>query len=263
MSQESPFLVDPWLSSHLGFDCYSWTRDCDLFPRDLWYTLTFDSEDWMLTTLFEETADINEAVDVDSGFRDLPGESLLCDVRISFKHDVLGDIRRDESGSLARLPPTAIVRPICPSDADAVCAIAQNVFVHSRFHMDPRIPLEVAMKLKGEWARNIALGHRGECGWVLDVAGTAVGFVGLARRKSVVDERLNLAVDLIAVDSEFAGRGVGDALLTQAISHAVRSGVDLYASTQRSNVSAQHLYRRNGLQQQSKISRIAHSRPRS
>ena len=263
MSQVSPFLVDSWLSSHLGFVCYSWKRDCDVFPRDLWRTLTVDSEDWMLTTIFEEAADSGDAVDINSGFRDLPGRSLLCDVRISFKHDVLGVVQDVEGRQSDRLPPTAIIRPIRPSDADAVCAIAQKVFVHSRFHMDPRIALDVAMKLKGEWARNIALGSRGQCGWVLDVAGTAVGFVGLARRKSVVDERLDLAVDLIAVDSEFTGRGVGDELLTQAISHAVRSGVDLYASTQRSNVAAQHLYRRNGLQQQSAIAWIAHSRPRS
>ena len=100
------------------------------------------------------------------------------------------------------------------SDEESVSKIAHTSFPCSRWHRDELISPEQADALKEEWARNFWRGERGDYMIVAECDGRVVGFHQVVRQ-----DRETLLVDLIAVDQDFRGRGIGAGLVRYAIEH--------------------------------------------
>ncbi len=130
---------------------------------------------------------------------------------------------------------TAGVREASAADADAVAELAGRAFAQSRFHLDSRIGASIANRIKAAWARNYFAGRRGDAMVVAEQDGRILGFLQLIRGNAGT-----WAIDLIAVDADARGRGLGGRLVAFA---ARRAGCRrLRVGTQVANVRSIRLY---------------------
>ena len=139
---------------------------------------------------------------------------------------------------------TVIVDDILPTQHEAVLDIASSSFVYSRFHLDPRIPTEAANAVKRAWIANYINGNRGERLMVALLDEEPVGF--LAVLASTFDGQPCRVIDLIAVDSDQQGRGVGRALVSYFVERYNGECPLLRVGTQVANVASMRLYESAG-----------------
>ena len=152
-----------------------------------------------------------------------------------------------ETGRATRSSSTAdvaITDYVAPTQHEAVLDIAGSAFVYSRFHLDPQIPLEAANAIKRAWTANYIAGNRGERLMVALLEEEPVGFVAVLGGE--VDGQRSRVIDLIAVDPDHQGRGIGGALVSSfAKWHAEECDL-LRVGTQAANVASMRLYERCG-----------------
>jgi len=122
------------------------------------------------------------------------------------------------------------------ADCERVKQIAECSFRFSRFHADPNFEPDLANRIKAAWAGNFFEGQRGHRMLVAEEQGHLSGFILLVENPEAT------AVDLIAVDPAFQGRGLGQALL----SAAERKGRRIFAGTQQANLASCRLYQKCG-----------------
>jgi ribosomal protein S18 acetylase RimI-like enzyme len=147
----------------------------------------------------------------------------------------------------ARLPvrpatrvPDVDIHDVRPAEAAAVAAIAGRSFRYSRFHLDPAFPKEVADRVKREWIANAARGQRGDSLLVACDGEKPVGFLAVLTARS---EGIPCAViDLIAVDPDAQGRGIGRALVDAFVSRYGATHPLLRVGTQAANTRSLVLY---------------------
>jgi ribosomal protein S18 acetylase RimI-like enzyme len=148
------------------------------------------------------------------------------------------DMRKPGTGEAAPKTDHLNIGEIKPAEADAVLDIAGSAFRYSRFHLDPRIDVALAHKIKREWIRNYVLGKRGAGLLVAREAGQPIGFLAhLITRGTAV-------IDLIAVANDAHGRGAGSAL-TAAFA-GLYAGMPRIVGTQIANLPSIRLYTRLG-----------------
>jgi len=133
-----------------------------------------------------------------------------------------------------------MVRPAIPEDEPWVRSLAAGSLTLSRFHQDPRIPDELAGRIKAGWVGNYFAGLRGQAMLVAEKDGQGVGFLLLL----VTAE--SLVVDLVAVDASLRRQGVARAMLGAAMG-GVGAGLGLRAGTQAANAASIRLYENLGL----------------
>lgn len=126
------------------------------------------------------------------------------------------------------------------SDQDAVAELSRNSFSFSRFHLDPKINIEVANKVKSEWARNFFLSKRGQYMLVAENSSGIVGFLQLLAPKP--DQ---LIIDLIAVAETARGQGLAGAMISFAESN-ISDIKSIVVGTQVANTSSVRLYENLG-----------------
>jgi dTDP-4-amino-4,6-dideoxy-D-galactose acyltransferase len=142
-------------------------------------------------------------------------------------------------------PPDVAVRvPSSAEQHEAVANIAGRCFRWSRFHLDPRIPVDRANLIKRRWAENYCRGQRGAGLYVGEVGGRVAGF--LAVLESAVDGRKAAIIDLIGVSPEHQGRGVGTALVRRFTQDWQAHAAELRVGTQAANVQSMRFYENNG-----------------
>jgi ribosomal protein S18 acetylase RimI-like enzyme len=129
-------------------------------------------------------------------------------------------------------PPAWAVRSAKPEDEAVVCALAEEAFHASRFHMDPFVGPELGAKIKSDWAKNFFRGLRGERLLLVDENEKPSGFILL------VEQAERTVVDLICVDPAKQGKGLGKALLQAAET----PGKWIQAGTQEINHQSRRLY---------------------
>jgi len=116
------------------------------------------------------------------------------------------------------------IRPIEPTDLEAIQRIAARSHTHNHFYNDPSLSRERAAVLFQEWLRRCTRGIAAFMLVATDADSRVVGFVtalsnvALAR---VVGVSVGI-IDYIVVDREVAGRGVGRALLQAALRRLAR-----------------------------------------
>ena len=134
------------------------------------------------------------------------------------------------------------VRLAQPDEMEAVAAIAYRAFESFRLRVDPQIPESRARHSRREWVRNGFKG-RSEAIYVAASDNHLVGFALL--RSKAGTEKIG-EIELIAVDPAFHGRGIGKALVAQAIRHYQGKTSGIQVGTQAKNLRAIGLYTHMG-----------------
>jgi ribosomal protein S18 acetylase RimI-like enzyme len=130
-------------------------------------------------------------------------------------------------------------------DRDTVCDLATRAFRFSRFHLDPQVPIGLADRIKGLWARNYFSGERGDGMVVAESDGQVVGFLQL-----LWGQHDTLIIDLIGVAPESQGRGLGRAMICHAALNGTgdnRRPTKILVGTQAANSPSMRLYESLGL----------------
>ena len=134
------------------------------------------------------------------------------------------------------------VRLAQPDEMEEVAAIAHRAFESFRLRVDPQIPESRARHSRREWVRNGFKG-RAEAIYVSESENRIVGFA-LLRSKAGTEKTGE--IELIAVDPAFHGRGLGKALVAEAIRHYQGKTSEIHVGTQAKNLQAIGLYTRMG-----------------
>ena len=159
--------------------------------------------------------------------------------------------RAAESKSSRLSVPSFHVRLAQPDEMETVASIAYRAFESFRLRVDPQIPESRARHSRREWVRNGFKG-RAEAIYVAEsenrLRSESPGPVGFALLRSKVDQRTEKVgeIELIAVDPAFHGRGIGKALVAQAIRHYQGTVSAIHVGTQAKNLRAVGLYTRMG-----------------
>ncbi len=134
------------------------------------------------------------------------------------------------------------VRLAQPDEMETVAAIAYRAFESFRLRVDPQIPESRARHSRREWVRNGFKG-RAEAIYVAESENRLIGFA-LLRSKTGTEKTGE--IELIAVDPAFHGRGIGKALVAEAIRHYQGKTSEIHVGTQAKNLRAIGLYTRMG-----------------
>ena len=134
------------------------------------------------------------------------------------------------------------VRLARPDEMEIVASIAYRAFQSFRLRIDPQITESRARHSRREWVRNGFKG-RAEAIYVAESERHIVGFVLL---RSKTGMRKTGEIELIGVEPGFHGRGIGKALVAQAIRHYQGKTSKIHVGTQAKNLRAVGLYTRMG-----------------
>jgi ribosomal protein S18 acetylase RimI-like enzyme len=131
-----------------------------------------------------------------------------------------------------------------PEHREKVLEIAGTCFRYSRFHLDPLVSQQIADQIKRDWIMSYLAKERGERLWAALVDERLVGFLAVLASES--NGKRIRTIDLIGVDSNYQGRGVGYALSSFFISQ-YRGDCDLLqVGTQAANIPSMRLYEKLG-----------------
>lgn len=126
-----------------------------------------------------------------------------------------------------------------PDDADQVARVAERSFKSDRFHSDLNIDDARADALKGQWARNSVAG-RADKVFVSRHDGQVTGFNACLLTDG------GAVIDLIGVDPDFQGRGLGRSLTAAALDHYASIADRMTVGTQSNNFGSLALYQSMG-----------------
>tara|TARA_B100000131_G_scaffold130273_1_gene127083 strand:- start:225 stop:905 length:681 start_codon:yes stop_codon:yes gene_type:complete len=123
------------------------------------------------------------------------------------------------------------------SNAEEIENLAFNSFVFDRFHKDPNIPNSIASEIKKQWVRNFFLGKRGDkCFIKRSSDGKVIGFL----LSNITNE--NIKIDLLAVDKNHRGRGLGKSLINDFFNFYRNQNKNFMVSTQIDNSRSIRIY---------------------
>ena len=128
------------------------------------------------------------------------------------------------------------------TEREDIVKIAGDAFKFSRFFLDPFIPETNARASRSKWVDNYFTGFRGEQMLAVKANNCVAGFCQLLRRGDNNDEAI---IDLIAVSSNFRGRGLASKLI-QNISNFMPGINKIIVGTQAANIPAAKVYEKNG-----------------
>jgi ribosomal protein S18 acetylase RimI-like enzyme len=142
-------------------------------------------------------------------------------------------------------PPADVTAEVEVSEAvegeeQQLLGIAASCFRFNRFHLDPAISQALADGIKRAWVENYLRGDRGERLLVARTDGEVAGF--LAELAGARDGRRAGTVDLMGIDVERQGSGVGRALLRRFILDSGDRYEVLLVGTQAANLPAVLFY---------------------
>lgn len=126
-----------------------------------------------------------------------------------------------------------------PADFSTIEDLASRCFSYSRFHLDPRMSSQQANAIKKGWAANACRG-RAPVVYAARVQGRLAGFLAVLEVTSIHGR--DAVIDLVGVDADFQGRGIGRALSRAFIRDFSDRADRLRVGTQISNIPALGLY---------------------
>lgn len=158
------------------------------------------------------------------------------------KVETLVTFERKTAGRIVEGPITAAVRSGGVEDIPACRRIAVAALRWDRFHADPRIDDRAADTLKADWIENDLRG-RADVTFVVEALGNVAGFCAMLLRSDVA------VIDLIAVDPDRQGQGLGRALVAAALDHYRDRVAAMQVGTQAGNPSSLNFYRSMGFEE--------------
>jgi GNAT superfamily N-acetyltransferase len=214
--------------------------------EDRWLAERFDHPVW--TVRDASAAEVGEHVAAHPGRTLYQAKVAASDVATLLELASVGLVAVNVNCVLAREPGVVeavdasgvVVRELDPARDEAVLDVAGGAFERSRFHLDPRIPDELADRIKRDWVDSYLHGRRGEFAYVAELDGTIVGFLAVAASG---DTRI---IDLVGVAAPARGRGVGAALVRRFLADAEGPCSRVEVGTQAANTPATRFYERAG-----------------
>ncbi len=214
---------DNWLAAILGHP--AWRVSGEVAPGDPETLRALTAQSAFLYARLPTTSVASVQSYEDAGFR-------LVDVTITLE---TGLLPVDDA-------PALTVGFARPEDAAALVQLAGEGFDRSRFHLDPRIPAQLASTIKERWVANYFTGGRGTHMVVGRDAQGPVSFLQL-----LADPAGVLTIDLIAVASRARRQGFGRAMI--AFAARTCPGVHrLRVGTQAANGESLRFYGQLGFQ---------------
>lgn len=211
-------IFDDWLSQILKKNVYFLKNSFSNFNEN-----SFPSENFLIWTKIL-VSDINKLNYLQKiGF-------YIVDTNVQLISSYIGKIADNTNVRFAK-----------PTDEKFVKYIARNSFKHSRFHLDPEIPDNIACSIKELWARNFFLGKRGKWMVIVEINSEVVGFLQLISK-----DNNTLLIDLIAVDEKYRGRGYAKKMIYYAYKNCSNKTDKVEVGTQISNIPSLDLYTRLG-----------------
>ena len=159
----------------------------------------------------------------------------VVDVNVTFDWLATAETKTRENGR----GDGTTVAVATPEDADGIEGIAAQCFTYSRFHLDPKIQVNVANDIKRAWARNALAGRAAEI-YIARQNGNVGGFLAVLETKSPSGS--DAIIDLVGVDAKYQGKGAGRALSEMFIDRWKDRASRLRVGTQISNIPAIRLY---------------------
>ena len=160
---------------------------------------------------------------------------MLTDVLLTFHRDPRGlnsqGIERDR---------LLQVREAQGKDENKIENLARVSFRMSHFHSDPNIPYELSDELYAKWIISI-LNDPSSKVFVAEDEDGVCGFITCSIR-SLIDGTSYGIIDLVAVDRDKRGRGIGKLLLSKALEWFSSHVSSVFVGTQASNIPAIRLY---------------------
>ena len=223
----APFEELPWDSSHFGFKVAAWRGVAD--------ASTVAAGMPGLRAAGMSLLYIFSARESSDPFPSIPlAGAQWVDRKVVYSREGIGDVH---SGSL----------PVWSYPADEPSAELKELAfasgAHSRFKVDPNMPVQCFETLYGTWIRRSTLREIADEVLVCGEAGSIQGMVTLRLEGAVA------RIGLIAVNAESRGKGVGTGLVRAAEAWAAQRGASrMDVATQGANLQACALYRRCGYQ---------------
>lgn len=226
---------DTWLGEIFGYDVYKATL-VDGRPGDLCEELApiLDNEAhghsvFLFARVTTERVDQLRALN-ELGFQ-------VVDVNVTFE-------RRASPSSPLEAATTVEMCSVEPRHHDDVLRIAASCFQYSRFHLDPSVSDCIANEIKRAWVRSYLHGLRGEALWIALLDGRPIGFVAMLAQES--EGMRSMLIDLIGVDKNHHGKGVGRQMVAYVIDAHAQECDRLVVGTQVANIRSMRLYERSG-----------------
>ena len=142
-------------------------------------------------------------------------------------------------------PSKVVFRKAEEHDIESLMAIAEDLYLHSRYYFDINFPRDRVRDFYRDWVRKSVGGEFDDFVYVLSNRGRLVAFctVKLGRKEA--------SIGLVGVDPQFAGQGFGRKLIKIVLSEIFVSGFgQVGVVTQGRNYSAQRLYQSVGFTMQ-------------
>ncbi|MBS3901681.1 MAG: GNAT family N-acetyltransferase [Dethiobacter sp.] len=125
---------------------------------------------------------------------------------------------------------------------EGIVSVATTCFTHSRFYNDPNIPVEKARGVYAHWV-STAFNRSDRFFVKAKINGMTMGFILFTLNKS----ESTCVVELIGVNPQASGLGIGSTLLNQLALHTRGIGITkIKVGTQANNTKAVRFYEQNG-----------------
>jgi ribosomal protein S18 acetylase RimI-like enzyme len=151
---------------------------------------------------------------------------------------------RSSDAPPASAPGGVAVGPLQPQWREGALDIAGSAFKYTRFHVDPKVGLVPAHRLKREWIQSYVNGTRGDALLVAHDGNRVLGFSAMLTIDRA--DQPAAVIDLIAVHPDYQQRGIGVALIEAGARHYQSRYPSIEVTTQASNIPSVRLYERVG-----------------
>jgi len=213
---------DLWLSRVMNISCYNFT--CNTVAEYLTFKrLNFDQKSFFITLRTKKPPEYDLA-EFDKTFLFITAMNSYFWIP-------------DKNFSISDNP---FIKLYNIEDYNGIVDVANHSFNADRFHKDSRISKSLANRIKIEWLESNLLKRRETVTFVYisPFDKKVLGFNSLLINKD------SIAIDLIAVSSEFRRKGVATALINAGKKLAQDRGLRLIVGTQKDNL-ANSLYLKN------------------
>lgn len=143
---------------------------------------------------------------------------------------------------------TINIRDLTPKDISKVVSFGTSAFRYSHLYKDWRLPINQTDKLHEAWLRNDCQG-KADFVLVAEINGSICGFVA-GLWDDIQDEIMGVGhghIDLIAVEQEMHGYGIGSQLIVEAFRRFLNHSASVITvSTQATNLRAIRFYQDKG-----------------
>lgn len=142
--------------------------------------------------------------------------------------------------------PPSLIRNATTADLKSLQSITSLCFSDgTRFHLDHHFSREKSTELHVRWVENLLISKEAKV-WCAEIDSTVVGFITcqILDHSDISEEKVGY-IDLIAVDKNYQGRGIGSSLISAVLFYLKGKVEKVMIDTESINYPALRLYQKN------------------